>query len=63
MSVWFSLRGMLRQIRVGTLHRVHTVGFLVEGLISFFLYSVNIPYHNRCNLDFGVINFMKYEAP
>ena len=33
MSVRFSLRGMLRLIRVDTLRRVHSVGFLVGRLI------------------------------
>ena len=34
MSGRVSLRGMLIQIRVDTLHRIHNVGFLVERLIS-----------------------------
>ena len=40
MSIRVSLRGMHRLMRVDTLRKVHTVGFLVERL-NFFIYSYN----------------------
>ena len=35
MSVWISLRGILRLIRIDTLRRVHNVGFLTKQLKYF----------------------------
>ena len=50
MSVRVSLRGLLRLIRVDTLRRVHTVGFLTGRLTciestcaSYYLYTRDVP--------------------